>query len=94
VEYDPGQPYPTASSGGTPPSWYVQVDTIEIEDYDEFSASAVMVDIAEKFGWSEERSDWIDEAQEKTGKLLKAVREYIMYHWSEKLEDALIEACE
>lgn len=92
VDHDPGQPFPSYSCGGVPPSTDVEVDEILLEDPDEFLMTAVISDIGNDRGWSDSLVRMIEAYHRLTGKFLPVVENYVWHHWMDEIEDALIEA--
>lgn len=92
VDYDPGQPYPSYSCGGVPPSTDVEVDEIVIDDPDEFLQTDIISDLGNDRGWSEGVVRMIEAYHRITGKFLPVVEKYVWHHWMDDIQDSLIEA--
>jgi len=91
VDYDPGQPYPSYSCGGVPPSWGVEVFHVELEEPDEFIGAGAV----ESFGDARNLSAGVQRMLEAciciTGLLLPALQEYVLDLWDEGITEDLIE---
>jgi hypothetical protein len=89
VEYDPGQPYPTYSCGGVPPSWDIEVEHIELDDPDEFLATGFVADVADDREWSEGALQVIEAGIRLTGKLPPVIETLLLEAWEDDLRDRL-----
>lgn len=77
---------PTYSCGGTPASWDVEIHSIEIEDWEEFSSWGLMED------FSEGVERMVGALHSITGKILPAVEALIMAAWEEEILSELCDA--
>ena len=94
ADYDPGQPYPTASCGGVPPSWDVDVEEIWLDDVDEFHSTDIVNDLGNEIGLSPGVVDMIEAFHRITGTVLPSIEERIRARWEDELRDVLIDSQE
>jgi hypothetical protein len=91
VEYDPGQPVPSYSCGGVPPSWDVEIQDISLDDADDFLSTGILADLADKEGWSNGVHRMVEEFIRITHELPEVVEQYAMTAWEHYIEMELTE---
>lgn len=92
VDHDPGQPYPSYSCGGVPPSTDVEVDEILLDDPEEFLLTDIISEIGDERGWANGVVEMVSAYHRITGKFLPVVEDYVRNRWIDDIETALIEA--
>ena len=92
VDHDPGQPYPSYSCGGVPPSTDVEVEEILLDDPEEFLLTDVISEIGNERGWSDSLVEMVCAFHRITGRFLPVVERYVWDRWRDDIEDALIDA--
>lgn len=89
AEYDPGvRYYPDGS--GEPPSWDIEIETLEIEDWEEFSSYGLLADLGISEGTERMLSAW----HAMSGRTLPRIEALILRKWEDDILDALAEASE
>lgn len=89
AEYDPGvRYYPDGS--GEPPSWDIEIETLEIEDWEEFSSYGLLADK----GLSEGTERMLGAWHAMSGRTLPRLEALILEAWEDAILDALAEASE
>jgi len=80
VDYEP-ETGPTFSCGGTPEFRSAEIDSIELEDAEEFSSYCLLED------FSEGVENMVNAYHKMTGKLLPIVENIILSTWQEEMAE-------
>ena len=90
ADYDPGvRYYPDGS--GDPPSWEIEIESIEMDDWEEFSSHALLADEGISEGVERMLGVWHGWSK---GRILARVEALILRKWEDDILDALAEASE
>lgn len=92
VDYDPGQPYPTASCAGSPEVMDASLDGIALVDVDEFLDSDILCDIGDERGWSEYILTVVEAYHRYAKHLHPVVEEHLRSCWRDRFEYDLMES--
>lgn len=89
VDYDPGvRYYPDGS--GDPPTMDIEIESIDIEDWEEFSSHSLLADA----GISEGTERMLQAYHASTDRLLPRLEAMILARWEDAILEAIAEAYE
>lgn len=87
ADYDPGvRYYPDGS--GEPPSWDIEIESLEIDDWEEFSSWGLLADAGLSEGTERMLGAWHGMAK---GRILPRVEALILKAWEDDILEALAE---
>ncbi len=88
IEHDPGQPYPSYSCAGVPPSWHVEVLEVSVEDADDLGGYTPFEDTDEK---TEERiMRYIERCVQRNRALHSRLQEHLIEKFEHSVEEELL----
>ena len=92
VDYDPGQPYPSYSCGGVPPSWDIDISDFGLDDAEEFNGSPTWALLCEAAAWSEGLCQMLEAFHRLMGRLHPKVEEQALDILTDQIQEKAVEA--
>ena len=92
VDYDPGQPTPSYSCGGVPPSMNIEIGEVWLEDADAFHSSCTWERLMDEQQWSSGLCQMLESFASLMGKLHPKVEALALNSLISSIEDEAAEA--